>query len=163
MAFFGVELNAQVNKLNLQIKLNLSRNKTMPNFRTLYKGFFSFDKTLSGTVTPDQFEEVLSKNGLFLKKFEYQVYQKAYGDESGKVNWFSFLGNIREPLAPQRKQLVEKIFDSLDTEHKGAIHYKTLSKVFDLLSECFQPQRNSGIQRGKKDQVSARKIASYYG
>lgn len=140
MSFFGVELNAQVNKLNLQIKLNLSRNKTMPNFRTLYKGFYANDKNLNGTVTPDQFEEVLGKNGIFLKKFEYQAYQKAYADESGRVNWFTFLGNIREPLQPKRKQLVEKIFDNLDTEHKGAINYKTLSTFLFNLVNSFNPK-----------------------
>jgi hypothetical protein len=98
MSFFGVELNAQVNKLNLQIRLNLSRNRHAPNFRTLYKSFYDSDKDLTGFVTTDQFEEVLAKNGLFLKKFEYQAFQKAYGEGTFGVNWFNFLSNIKEPM-----------------------------------------------------------------
>ena len=43
MAFFGVELNAQVNKLIGQIKLTLNKNKYLPNFRTIYRGFVSYD------------------------------------------------------------------------------------------------------------------------
>lgn len=43
MAFFGVELNAQVNKLIGNIKLTLNKNKYLPNFRTIYRSFAAFD------------------------------------------------------------------------------------------------------------------------
>lgn len=55
MSFFGVELNAQVNKLNLQLRLNLSRNRHSPNFRTLYKSLYEFDKQLTGVVSLEHF------------------------------------------------------------------------------------------------------------
>lgn len=51
MAFFGVELNAQVNRLVGQIKLTLNKNKYYPNFRTIYKSFYGFDPHQNGAVT----------------------------------------------------------------------------------------------------------------
>lgn len=130
MSFFGVELNAQVNKLNLQLRLNLSRNRHAPNFRTLYKAFYENDKQLTGFVSLEGFEQALAQNGLFLKKFEYQAYQKAYGEGSNdSVNWFNFLSNIKDPMNAERRKLVEAIFDSLDTEHKNFIPYATLSTI----------------------------------
>lgn len=43
MSFFGVELNAQVNRLILQIRLTLAKNKYLPNFRTIYQSFIKYD------------------------------------------------------------------------------------------------------------------------
>ena len=43
MSFFGVELNAQLNRLLLEIRLKLSQNKWMPNFRTLYRSLVKYD------------------------------------------------------------------------------------------------------------------------
>ena len=44
MSFFGVELNAQVNKLLFEIRLQLSRNKYTPNIRTIYRSFTEYDR-----------------------------------------------------------------------------------------------------------------------
>lgn len=44
MAFYGVELNAQVNRLIGQIKLTLNKNKYNPNFRTIYRSFTNYDQ-----------------------------------------------------------------------------------------------------------------------
>jgi hypothetical protein len=41
-----------------------------------------------------------------MKKFDFQVIDKAYKDESGKLNWFNFLSHLREPMGPIRRQLV---------------------------------------------------------
>lgn len=62
MSFFGVELNAQVNRLILQIKLQLTNNKYLPNFRTIYQAMVKYDCEQSGWVTPQQFEQVYIKN-----------------------------------------------------------------------------------------------------
>ncbi len=51
MAFFGVELNAQINKLVYNIKLTLGKNKYNPNFRTIYRSFVKFDAEQSGYVS----------------------------------------------------------------------------------------------------------------
>ena len=43
MSFFGVELNSQNNRLMFEIRLNLSRNKFSPNFRTIYRSLCQYD------------------------------------------------------------------------------------------------------------------------
>lgn len=58
MSFFGVELNAQVNRLILEIRLTLTKNKYLPNFRTIYQSFAKYDTEQSGWVSPQHFEKV---------------------------------------------------------------------------------------------------------
>ena len=58
MSFFGVELNAQVNRLILEIRLTLTKNKYLPNFRTIYQSLAKFDTEQSGWVSPQHFEKV---------------------------------------------------------------------------------------------------------
>jgi hypothetical protein len=61
MSFFGVELNAQVNRLILEIRLTLTKNKYLPNFRTIYQSLAKYDAEQSGWVSPQNFEKVQSK------------------------------------------------------------------------------------------------------
>jgi hypothetical protein len=63
MSFFGVELNAQVNKLNLQTRLNLSKNRHIPNLRTLFRSLHSVSHDDSGIIHIEDFERVI--NNLF--------------------------------------------------------------------------------------------------
>jgi len=44
MSFFGVELNAQVNKLMFEIRLQLSRSKYTPNIRTIFRSLVDYDR-----------------------------------------------------------------------------------------------------------------------
>ena len=55
MSYFGVELNAQVNRLIFDMRLHLSRNKYAPNLRTIYRSFVDFDHQVSGTIEPHHF------------------------------------------------------------------------------------------------------------
>jgi hypothetical protein len=59
MSFFGVELNAQINKLVFEIRLQLSRNKHSPNVRTIYRSFAKYDQDISGFILPHNFEHVI--------------------------------------------------------------------------------------------------------
>ena len=65
--------------------------------------------------------QALNANGIFFKKYQIQVFQKAYKNEDGKINWFDFLSHLKEPLGPARRQLVELIFDSMDEQKTGKI------------------------------------------
>jgi hypothetical protein len=58
MSFFGVEQNAQLNKLIFDMRLHLSRNKYAPNLRTIYRSFADYDQELSGKIQPHNFEHV---------------------------------------------------------------------------------------------------------
>lgn len=122
MAFFGVELNAQVNRLIGQIKLTLNKNKYYPNFRTIYQSFVSFDPQLIGIVTLEQFDKVLQQNGIFFKKFELQALQKGF-EQDGKVSWFGLMSVLREPMNAFRQAVVNEVFDSIDPDHADQIHY----------------------------------------
>lgn len=50
----------------------------MPNFRTLYRSFVSYDKEQSGVVSIEQMDKAFQQNGLFFKKYELQALQKAF-------------------------------------------------------------------------------------
>ena len=67
-------------------------------------------------------DKALQKNGIFFKKFELQAILKAF-DCEGKVNWFGLMSVLREPMNEYRASVVEKVFDSIDSEHCGQIHY----------------------------------------
>ena len=58
MSFFGSELNAQINKLVFEIRLQLSRNKKTPNVRTIYRSFAKYDSNISGLILPHHSEHV---------------------------------------------------------------------------------------------------------
>lgn len=60
MSFFGVELNAQINRLMHAVKLTLAKNKYLPNFRTLYQSFIKYDSEQTGIVTANQFEKAIN-------------------------------------------------------------------------------------------------------
>lgn len=122
MAFFGVELNAQINKILTNIKLTLNKNKYYPNFRTIYRAFVNFDSEQSGIVNIEQMDKALQKNGIFLKKYELQAIQKAF-NEDGRINWFGLMSTLREPMNAYRAEVIDKIFDSIDAYHAGQIHY----------------------------------------
>jgi Ca2+-binding EF-hand superfamily protein len=42
-----------------------------------------------------------------------QVFQKAYANEKGLINWFAFLGHMREPMGPIRREAVQEIFNKI--------------------------------------------------
>lgn len=59
MSFFGVELNSQLNRLYLEIRLKLSQNKFVPNFRTIYRSFAQRDPQISGLISSNNFDQVI--------------------------------------------------------------------------------------------------------
>lgn len=128
MAFFGVELNAQVNRLVGQIKLTLNKNKYYPNFRTIYRSFVGFDPQQSGVVTIEQLDKVLQQNGIFFKKFQLQAIQKAFSHDD-RVNWFGFMSILRQPMNEFRSKIIHQIFDFIDTKNQGQIHYSELCNI----------------------------------
>ncbi len=61
-----------------------------------------------------------------MKKYDIQLFEKAY-NQNGKINWFGFLQHLKEPMSPSRRNLVEKIFDSMDSQHAGKLSATDLS------------------------------------
>lgn len=66
----------------------------MPNFRTLYRSFVSYDSQQSGVVSIDQMDKAFQQNGMFFKKFQLQAFQKAFPFED-RVNWFGLMSALR--------------------------------------------------------------------
>jgi hypothetical protein len=62
----------------------------------------------------------LNANGIFFKKYELQVFEKAFGQQ-GSINWFAFLSHLREPMGPIRRELVQLIFDSMDLDRRETL------------------------------------------
>ena len=55
MSFFGVELNAQINRVLLDIRLTLGKNQYLPNIRTIYRSCSKYDSEQYGWISPPQF------------------------------------------------------------------------------------------------------------
>jgi hypothetical protein len=58
MSFFGVESNAQFNRILYEIRLTLAKNQYLPNLRTIYRSCATYDPNQSGWLTPAHFEKV---------------------------------------------------------------------------------------------------------
>jgi hypothetical protein len=58
MSLFGVELNHQVNRLITEIRLQLNKNKFIPNVRTIYRSIAKYDPEISGVISTPNFEKV---------------------------------------------------------------------------------------------------------
>ena len=55
MSFFGVETNAQLNRLLYEIRLTIAKNQYLPNIRTIYRSCAQRDPELSGWLSPVNF------------------------------------------------------------------------------------------------------------
>jgi hypothetical protein len=58
MSLFGVEINAQINRLLLEIRLQLAKNKFVPNFRTIYRSIAKYDPQITGLISINHLEKV---------------------------------------------------------------------------------------------------------
>lgn len=58
MSLFGVELNHQINRLITEIRLQLNKQKFLPNVRTIYRSFAKYDPEISGLISTQNFEKV---------------------------------------------------------------------------------------------------------
>ncbi|KRX10508.1 hypothetical protein PPERSA_01520 [Pseudocohnilembus persalinus] len=68
------------------------------------------------------FIECLSKFGVFLKKYEYQLIFNYFDkDKSGSICYNEFIDGIRMPLNERRTNMVRKVFFSLDRDGSGVI------------------------------------------
>lgn len=70
--------------------------------------------------------QALNENGVFFKKFEWQVFEKAFLHE-GTINWYAFISLLREPLNATRAETLQRVWQSLDSSKAGRIHYTVLS------------------------------------
>lgn len=90
--------------------------------------FLEASRPLTSNMYHCLYVQALNANGIFFKKYELQVFEKAFG-KSGQVDWFAFLSHLKEPMGPLRRELVEHIFDSMDQNKKGSLTVSQLRKI----------------------------------
>ena len=66
----------------------------------------------------ESYLKALGENGLFFKKHEYQIFEKAFGNQAGTIGWFQFLQVIRNPLSNKRRESVENIFSYISQQYE---------------------------------------------
>ena len=66
---------------------------------------------------------------MFFKKFEIQAYSKAFSAGQGLINWRDYLSSLKQPMNSDRRELVERVFDSLDLKQTGTASIQTLSNI----------------------------------
>jgi hypothetical protein len=49
---------------------------------------------------------------------EYQIFEKAFGDQAGTIGWFQFLQVVRNPLSHKRRESVENIFSHISQQYE---------------------------------------------
>lgn len=96
MSLYGVGLNVQVQKINTEFRLYISKQKGGLNIRSLKEVFTQFDANRNGKLDIDEFQRGLNKFGFFLKKVDYQCLLKFYDvDHDGHINFSEFLAGIK--------------------------------------------------------------------
>ena len=96
MSFYGVGLNAAVNKVHLEIKLKLASLHGGSALRRLAKVFQEFDKNQNGFLDFYEFEQALRDLGIFYKKIDSQALFNYYDkNKDGQISYTEFVDNFR--------------------------------------------------------------------
>jgi Ca2+-binding EF-hand superfamily protein len=82
MALFGVALDVNIKRINLDFKLFIAAQPGGASLRNLEHVFKQSDHNGSGKLDLEEFTKALNKYGLFLKKTDYQTLLKYY-DHNG--------------------------------------------------------------------------------
>ena len=64
-------------------------------------------------------------------------------DEKGNIDYDEFIRIIRGQMSNNRRELIEKIFDSLEPDKEGIIH-------MNKISECFNPEAHPEVLKGNQ-------------
>jgi Ca2+-binding EF-hand superfamily protein len=78
MALYGVGLNVAVRKINMDLRLYISKTKGSFSIRSLKQIFKQLDRNGNGKLDPEEFEKGLNQIGFFLKKVDFQTLIKYY-------------------------------------------------------------------------------------
>ena len=85
---------------------------------------------------------------MFFKKHEYQIFEKAFGQQAGIIGWFQFLQAVKIPLNDKRKELVDNIYTFIkqQSEHLNPSAIGMTSSI----QRIFSIQRGSNFTTAKK-------------
>ncbi|KAL4453685.1 hypothetical protein ABPG74_009581 [Tetrahymena malaccensis] len=158
MSLYGVGLNVQVDRIKTEFRLYVSKQKGGLNVRNLRRIFEQLDYQQSGQLNLDDFKAGLNKFGFFLKNVDYQCLLKYFDvEQNGHVSYLGFLSCISETLNQRRVNFVLKVFDSVDSEQKGAVHPFSLAERLEVV-------KNKDYQIGSKtrEQLVGEYVAQFH-
>ena len=91
----------QLNRLILEIRQKISNAKTKIFLRDIEAAFHNYDTRGAGAIHLENFENVLQDHRILLKKWEYQVFLKAFAAdyEQKYLFWPKFIEAVIEPLS----------------------------------------------------------------
>jgi len=96
MSFYGVGINVAVERIQLQLKLELASKHGGLGIRKLAYTFLQYDKNGNGFLDFSEFEDALKSLGLFYKKIDSQALFKFYDKNGdGQISYFEFADSLR--------------------------------------------------------------------
>ncbi len=95
MALYGVGLDFNIKRIQLELKLEISR-KSGKNIQELQRIFVAMDKNGYGKLDIKEFEQGLAAFGFFPKKVDLQALLKYYDlDKDSQISYSEFLQAMR--------------------------------------------------------------------
>ncbi|EGR29905.1 EF hand family protein [Ichthyophthirius multifiliis] len=149
MSLYGVGLNTNLQRINIEFRLYLSKYNGKLNIRNLIRLFQQLDVHNVHRLNLELIQKGLNQFGFFLPKVDYQCLLKYYDrNNEGLINYYELVDGIRERINERRLSLIEQLFDYVDSEKSGAICPKKLGEKLDV-------SKNKDFQLEKKtrDQI----------
>ena len=109
----------------------------------LGQSFKAMDVDGSGALSWDEFMGALNGAGLTPSVPQVRaLFQELDVNGDGQVSWPEFMASMREELSPARRELIVRIFESIDKDCDGLI---TMTDI----GECFCPQGHPDVKAGR--------------
>jgi len=105
------------------------------SMQTLSRAFDITDRNDNGKLDPEEFESLLSRCQIFLKKHELTTLINEFDtDRSGGVDFDEFLYTLRQNMNARRQRMVRRCFDVLDRDKSGALTVEDIKGRFNVQS-----------------------------
>lgn len=127
-----------------ELRSQLSKRGGADGIRTLGLCFALNDRDKNGTFDLDEFETVLQRCGIFLKKQEVSAVFRAFDRNNDKrISYKEFLRGVQGKLSDRRIALINKAFAKIDADGNGVL---TLSDI----SAKYNASKHPDVLTGKK-------------
>ncbi|CAM1297777.1 Uncharacterised protein g1932 [Pycnogonum litorale] len=114
------------------------------------KMFKMADDDKSGLLSFEEFKEIIDNYGIGsqLKQAEMEeLFNEFDCDESGSIDYDSFLLALRPPMSKARLEIIEKAFGKLDRSGDGIVTVEDISGVYNVTGH---PQYQNGEKTAKQ-------------
>mmetsp|Transcript_12694 Transcript_12694/g.44458 ORF Transcript_12694/g.44458 Transcript_12694/m.44458 type:complete len:329 (-) Transcript_12694:108-1094(-) len=105
------------------------------SLQTLARAFDITDRNDNGKLDPEEFEFLLNRCQIYLKKHEVTTLVKAFDtDGSGGIDFDEFLYTLRQNMNARRKRMVQRAFNVLDRDGSGELTVEDIKGRFNVQS-----------------------------